>query len=90
MAIIRVGNVVADKSVFGKLPTRATKVSSWDSASSPITYAETYRVIEELGLIGQRLFDAAHGFRFILLVYETAAQKSDIMDFLTGATPCLG
>jgi hypothetical protein len=83
--IERRGNVLAPKEAFDWLPKEAERVASWANGKSQKTWALTREAVMQHGCAAESVFDAAHGFRYMLFVYKSREERKAIWDFLTGA-----
>jgi hypothetical protein len=81
--VVQRGLIVGNWQVLADLPKAAFKVISWDNSRSPKTRQATFDALRAEGLIGESVFDAAHGRRYILFVYADAAGRAACWDFLT-------
>lgn len=69
MTTARRAHVIADQTIMAQLPAAAFKVKSWDSAHSPATQNAVSALCRANGWVDERVFDAAHGRRYVLFVY---------------------
>jgi hypothetical protein len=83
MSITRVGNILALPEVLATLPSNALRVKSWDNTHSPITQQVVANTLRANGLTFERVFDASHGRRYLLFVYESMEQRRQCFDLLT-------
>lgn len=69
LGVERRGNVVGPRFALDKLPARAFKVADWRDGRAPSTKEDTLNAITNAGLRYEIQYDAAHGFRYRLMVY---------------------
>ena len=73
MATARKANVIADQTILARLPKAAFKVVSWDNSHSPATQNAVQALSRANGWCEERIFDAAHGRRYVLFIYPMPA-----------------
>lgn len=76
MPTARNAHVIADQTILATLPAAAFKVRSWDNAHSPATQKTVTELCQARGWVDERVFDAAHGRRYVLFIYPAASLTS--------------
>lgn len=87
----RKDNIVASEEVHALIERecpRAYLVTSFDNAHSPKTQLALALAMRRQGYVTESVFDAAHGRRYLCLVYASRAERSMCWDVLTGGSAC--
>lgn len=85
------GLIVANETAHVIISAHAHKaysVTSWQNGKSPKTQDTLYSALKARNLYAESVFDAAHGFRYLLFVYADREGRKACFDFLTGANKC--
>lgn len=72
LGVIRRANIVGPSAVLDLLPVCAFKIKDWRCSRSPVSKSKTVAAIAKLGYSHEYQFDAAHGRRYRLMVFEPA------------------
>lgn len=81
------GLIVASEEMHAKIEAncpRAYEVTSWQHGRSPKTQLRLYAEARAAGNYTESVFDAVHGFRYLLFIYADREGRKACWDHLTG------
>jgi hypothetical protein len=82
----RTGLIVASKAAHDMIAARikrAYRITSFSNGRSPKVWSELRAVLAAAGYSTEAVFDAAHGFRYLLFVYASPDERRACWDALT-------
>ena len=82
----QVGLVVANEAAHNLIAARAKRayrITSFSNGRSPKTWSELRAVLAAAGYSTEAVFDAAHGFRYLLFVYASPDERRACWGALT-------
>ena len=75
----RINMIVADDAAHAFIRSaepRAYEVASFSGSRSARTWAKLAPALQSGGYVGESVFDAAHGSRYMLFVYKTPEERA--------------
>lgn len=80
MGFVKRGAVVATPQILALLPAGAFRIQSWDNKRSAVK-ERTFGYLRYAPVSWETRFDAAHGFRYVLVIWPRAENEAQHLLF---------